>query len=301
VQSRRPGEISPELREHHDLLLCVSGGKDSTAMALWLHYESGLKNRKFLVWCDTGHEHPHTIDHVHKLADELGQRLWVVRGEYKFVTLCENKRRFPSPKARFCTEDLKVLPMSEWIAEHYGRGIIDHPVLVQGIRRQESDRRSTAALWDSNNSGGSRRVFECPVWRPLIDWTYDEVFDIHAQYHFEPNPLYKMGAKRVGCFPCIFSGKADLRACFEIDPYLIDRLRDYEERVSARAGNGNASFYTSNKIPQRFHDREAVTRGGIRYTYASIDAVYEWAMSDISVLDDLNHGGSCWSHYGLCE
>lgn len=301
MATRRAGEIPPELQEDHDLLLCVSGGKDSSAMALWLFFESGLKNRKFLCWCDTGHEHPLTIDHVHGLAKKLGQPLHVVRGEFKFITLCESKKRFPSPKARFCTEDLKVIPMSEWMDEAYGRGMFDNPVLVQGIRKQESAARSTAPLWDMNNQPGRRKVFECPVWRPLLNWTHDEVFDIHKEYDFEPNPLYRMGAKRVGCFPCLFSGKADLRACFEIDPYLIDRLRDYEARVSAVAGNGAASFFTSRKIPARFHDREAYTKAGEHYTYASIDAVYEWAMSDISVLDNLNHGASCWSHYGLCE
>ncbi|MDF1663270.1 MAG: phosphoadenosine phosphosulfate reductase family protein [Planctomycetota bacterium] len=93
MEQRSAGEIPPQLQEDHDLLLCVSGGKDSTAMALWLFFESGLKNRMFLCWCDTGHEHPMTIDHVNGLAKKLDQHLHVVRGEFKFITLCEKKAR----------------------------------------------------------------------------------------------------------------------------------------------------------------------------------------------------------------
>lgn len=295
------GLIAPQLEPEHDLVLCVSGGKDSSAMALWLRYESGLTNSMTLAWTDTGHEHPYTVDHVHKLADKLDMPLNVVQGPYKFLTLCESRRRFPAPKVRFCTEELKVRPMSEFLEEEYGHGRLDRPVLCLGIRREESDNRAQAPVWDRNNKPGYRKVFDCPVWRPILDWTAGEVFAMHARHSFEPNPLYKLGAKRVGCFPCIFSSKADLRACFELDPSLLGRLRHYEARVRAASSSGNASFFSSNKVPPYMHDRSGVAKDGTPYTYASIDAVYDWIMRDDRVFDEVEPGAGCWSHYGLCE
>jgi 3'-phosphoadenosine 5'-phosphosulfate sulfotransferase (PAPS reductase)/FAD synthetase len=97
--------------------------------------------------------------------------------------------------------------MSEWRDEQYGRALIDNPVLAQGIRRQESEARSTAPLCHMNNRPGRPKVFDCQVWRPILNGSLEEVFQIHKRSDLEPNPLYKMAAKRVGCFPCIFSGK----------------------------------------------------------------------------------------------
>lgn len=290
-----------ELTDEHELVLCVSGGKDSSAMALWFRFESGLSNRLVLMFCDTGHEHPLTIAHVNNLADRLELPLNVIHPPLKFVELCQSKQRFPTPGARFCTEELKVQPSSEWLKEQYGRGLLDKPVLVQGIRWQESKARSEALAWEEYNRPGKRRVYDCPVWRPILHWTHEDVFAVHERHNFEPNPLYKMGAKRVGCFPCIYSGQADLRACFTMDPHLLPRLRDYEARVAKSTARGVASFFTSRKVPKRFHDCEAHTRDGRLYTYASIDAVYRWAMSNCREYDDMDVGAGCMSHYGLCE
>lgn len=275
------------------LVICVSGGKDSTALALWLRFESGLPNRMHLVFCDTGHEHPFTIDHVHQLAERVGLPLNVASSGMSFIELCEKKGMFPAARSRFCTEELKVKPISEWMDEAYGDGRIENPVIVQGIRSDESPSRAKAPEWDDNRRPGQRRVFDCPVWRPILDWSASDVFAIHERHGFEPNPLYKLGARRVGCFPCVLSGKSDLRASFEIDGTLLERLREYERRVEKASSSGLATFKHRNDIPPSFWDLEQA---------ASIDAVYKWAMGDENQgALDFGDPPSCWSHYGLCE
>lgn len=297
--------IPSELKEDNELVICVSGGKDSTAMALWLRFESGLKNRMLLLCCDTGHEHPETIKHVYALADRVELPLHVVRGQRTFLELCEHKQRFPSTMARFCTEELKVYPTSEFLEDQYGRGNLNAPVLCHGIRRQESVRRSKLPRWDKNEKREKgRRVFECPIWRPILEWSAADVFEAHGRHGFEPNPLYKLGAKRVGCWPCIMSSKSDIRACFEADPGLLDRLREMERSVSSASARGSSSFFSSNKTPHEFHDREFIAKDGSLHSYASIDGVYRWAMGDANqsgLFDNDEDPPTCWSHYGLCE
>lgn len=296
-----------------ELVICVSGGKDSSALALWLRYEAGLPNKLHLLFNDTGHEHPFTLAHVQALADHCGLPLNVARCEKTFIELCESKKMFPSRLARFCTEELKIIPSSRWLDEAYGDGRIDNPVLVMGVRADESPGRAKMPEWDSNDKGmkGRRKVFDCPVWRPILRWGVDQVFETHRRHGLEPNPLYKMGVARVGCFPCVFSGKADLRASFLADPELLDRLISYEERVTRAASNGGsrsclATFKHYRDIPPAFWDGEADDRKdpSKKHPRATIRAFHRWAMGDPDqgqLFDEPGEGSACWSHYGLCE
>lgn len=296
------------IKPEHELVVCVSGGKDSSALALWLCYESGLSNPIHLLFCDTGHENPVTVDHVCALAKRLDKPLNVVSCGMSFIELCEKKQRFPSARARFCTEELKVKPTAEWLAEAVGSGLISgDPVVVQGIRSDESASRSQLCEWQEESTGyGSGKrpsAYDCPIWRPILSWDYQQVFDCHRRHSFEPNPLYRLGVKRVGCWPCIHSGKGDLRAAFMADPGLLDRLRHYEERVAKAAKRGAGSFFSPNKTPVRFHDKVFTNSEGQTKTYPSIDAVYRWAMGDDDQGDLFNDADTpqCFSHYGLCE
>lgn len=98
-----------------------------------------------------------------------------------------------------------------------------------GIRAAESAARSKMGEWEES------ATFDCAVWRPLIAWTEAEVIAIHARHGLRPNPLYLMGATRVGCWPCIFARKAEIRLIADKDPSRISRLRVLEEEVGVAA------------------------------------------------------------------
>ena len=101
-----------------------SGGKDSTALLLWLR-EQG---REFTaVFNDTGWEHPLTYAYIEEINQSvLGGALirlkpeeWVPeRTTEKYADmrdLVSRKGRVPSVRARFCTEYLKTNPMRAWV------------------------------------------------------------------------------------------------------------------------------------------------------------------------------------------
>lgn len=294
-----PGVIPHELEPDHHLVVCVSGGKDSTAMALWLEHESGLTHERSYVFCDTGHEHPWTHEHVDLLARELGREVLRIHGPYTFVSLAVKKQRFPSVRARFCTEELKVKPLAKWINETLLDRIDGDPVVLQGVRREESAARAELPAWQPDQGKWrTRNYYDCPIWRPLLHWAAADVFAIHKRFGMPPNKLYLRGASRVGCFPCIHSGKADLRACFTLDPGLLPRLVDYETQVAAASKRGDASFFAADKTPARFHDK--VCRTG--ESFASIEQVHRWAMEPGEApLFAGFEPPTCFSQYGLCE
>lgn len=293
--------VIPEgLKPNQELIVLVSGGKDSTAMAAWVLHEAKLPNRVILLFCDTGHENPITLAYLDDLAKNYWKREVVtLKPKMTFIELAEKKQIFPSPTKRFCTEHLKVLPLREWIDKQLDEGGLEDPVVLQGVRAQESLKRSKLDPW---TAGTLHDAYDADIWRPILDWNVEEVFAIHDRYGIPPNPLYKMGVGRVGCWPCIMVRKSELKQCFETDPELLDRLRGYEERVAAASARNGASFFGPGKVPKDFHDKVFVNPEGKRFTYPSIDAVYRWAMNpdERSLFEDIE-GPSCFSQYGLCE
>ena len=94
---------------------------------------------KDIVFCDTGWEHEVTYRHVEYICEALNVKLVTLESkEYDgFVELAVKKGRMPSVKARFCTEELKIKPMIDYVLSHD-----EHVFIIQGIRGDESINRS---------------------------------------------------------------------------------------------------------------------------------------------------------------
>lgn len=216
-----------ELLERLDgrrVVASISGGKDSAAMSLYLHELEIEHDRVFL---DTGWESQKTYDYLRgPLTDKLGP-ITEVRAPHQMVHLILRKGMFSSRVRRFCTQELKVFPMIRYLNTLIDEGV--DPVNAVGIRRGESLARSRMVEWEVSKD------FPCETWRPLLHWSERDVIDIHKRHGLAPNPLYLEGASRVGCWPCVFARKAEIRHIAETDPERIDLIRRLEQRVAARA------------------------------------------------------------------
>lgn len=123
------------------ILNTLSGGKDSQAATLWL-LNNGYKNF-ITVFCDTGWENEITYQHIKYIDEKLGLNVITLRSKkYKgLIDLARKKSRFPSTKRRFCTSELKVQPMIDYILDI----VKDDFIVIQGIRGAESESRSNMA------------------------------------------------------------------------------------------------------------------------------------------------------------
>lgn len=206
------------------VIASISGGKDSAAMSLYLH-ELGIEHER--VFLDTGWESPITYEYLRdELPKVIGPITWI-RGERQMEDLVRHKGMFPGRLIRFCTQELKVRPMIRYL-----RGLMDegHDVInTVGIRAAESAARAQLSEWEWSDG------FDCEVWRPLLHWAEQDVIDIHRRHGLRPNPLYLLGAARVGCWPCIYARKSEIRLIAETDPARIVRLRVLEDEAGAVA------------------------------------------------------------------
>lgn len=226
------------------IVASVSGGKDSAAMCLHLK-EMGIGYDA--VAMDTGWEATGWREYVDgPLSDAIGP-IKIIRAEVRRLDLIDvsalrprvraaveegsamvqtilRKAMFPSKARRFCTQELKVFPMQREIAARVEQGA--EIVNAVGIRRAESEMRRRMTEWEWSDG------FDCEVWRPILDWTVDDVIAIHHRHGLRPNPLYLRGAERVGCWPCIYARKSEIRHIAEKDPERIELLRELEADVS---------------------------------------------------------------------
>ena len=282
----------------------ISGGKDSAATALWLIHESGLDPATFrFAFCDTGNEHQLTYDHIQYLSDTFeamgAPRIVTLNPDLSFYDLARKKGRFPSTKARFCTQYLKVIPTRKDIERLHADGL--EVVLFSGTRAAESHAR--AQLPESGFDDG----FGCYVRRPLLRWSLDDVMQYHKRFDVRLNPLYELGATRVGCFPCIMSNKQEIRLIAAQFPERIDELEIAENSFNSE--RGFSSFFRRNHVPLRHRSKTIIDKKGRAVRVPTIRDVVEWSQTverarfrGPRLFDyEPDHGLVCDSGRGLCE
>lgn len=272
----------------------VSGGKDSSAALIWMVRESGISHDQICAtFCDTGNEHEWTYEHV-KLLSETVFPIQTLKPERDFFELAAHKKRFPGPKSRFCTQFLKIYPSQDHIANLKSEGF--DPIAVSGVRADESKERSVLEEWDYSGT------LLCRSWRPLLRWKIEDVYALHAKHGVPLNPLYAMGAERVGCFPCIMSKKAEIRMVALKFPERIAAIRGAERNFLEKNGR-MSNFFPAKVIPARFRTVPYTNKDGETEMVASIDDVVRWSMTGKraqgSYLDDEPEPVGCNS--GFCE
>lgn len=308
-------------------VVSMSGGKDSTAQAL-IALESYSDVR--FVFADTGHEHTKTYEYIDYLERRLGIQIERVRADFSnqlkrkvevvktkwvdegsvtasqaleiadllkptgvpFLDLCLWKGRFPSTRARFCSQELKHNPIDTWMLNIAKQGRV---VSWQGVRADESPSRAKLQKMEWGEYGSI-------IYRPILNWTAAKVFKKHFDCGIEPNPLYKEGMGRVGCMPCIHGNKKELSQIALRFPDEVARVAEWERLVSSASKRGVSTFFHASTDPM-------IATKDIKKISCESHGIYnviEWAKTarggrQMDLLRILDDPSMCSSQYGLCE
>ena len=191
------------------IIVTFSGGKDSLASLLWTR--ENIAKDFTTVFCDTGWEHPLTYKYIDEIRRKLGLNLVTLRSKkYEgMVDLSARKKRWPSSQRRFCTSELKTIPMIDYLLDE----VKDDFIVIQGIRAAESASRAQMQTqctyfkyythpygMDKNgkpkyHTYRRREILSFvkqhadDVLRPVFDWSGQQVIDYILSKGLEPNPL----------------------------------------------------------------------------------------------------------------
>lgn len=226
-----------------------------------------------------------------------------------FLDMAMLHGRFPGSKSRFCTDELKLIPMQE--VKDRVRLAGDPICEWIGERADESDARAKKPPIEIE-----RCVIRAPaiLYRPIHSWKAPDVFAIAKRHGLKPNPLYLMGMSRVGCMPCIMCQKGELREIARRFPEHIDRLEEWERIVGGVARHAYSalvtgertelvsSFLPADKLPpdKRGHAR-ATIRNAVEWSRTGRGGRNYDMLIDLNEVEEDEAPSRCSSRYGLCE
>lgn len=236
-------EITAKINDPETLVIVNhSGGKDSQAMLIKV-LEVVPAERVICVHADLGRfEWDGTHEHAAKQCREAGVPLYVAEPIQKdgspkdFLTMVESRLiskkgevvPFPSASCRQCTSDLKRDPIAKVIRREMKARGLTKAINAQGIRAEESVKRSKETPWELNTrlSAAGREVFD---WFPIFELTTDEVKQTVADAGQELHWAYGAGNDRLSCVFCIMGSKNDLINGYRHRPELFAELSAWEE------------------------------------------------------------------------
>lgn len=202
----------------------ISGGKDSSALAVFLRNE--VPDMEYF-FCDTGAELPETYEYLTRLEVVLGKPIERLNADRGFDHWFEMFRgALPSPQMRWCTNYMKIKPLEDWIG--------DTPTISYvAIRADEANRKGYVSTKPSIET-------KFPFIDAGID--HDGVLALLNDAGVGL-PDYYEWRTRSGCYFCFFQRKTEWIGLADRHPELFDRAVAIEQKVLQDAGaDGNADF-----------------------------------------------------------
>lgn len=191
-------------------ILSLSGGKDSTALAIYMR--DRIPNLEY-VFCDTEQELPETYDYLKQLEVYLGKPIIFLKHDGRgFDDLLKARRGFlPSPQVRWCTEFLKIKPFEKYVGDDICYSYV-------GIRADEPHRKGYI-------STKPNIIAQYPfIENGLIK---DDIVRILNESGLGL-PEYYQWRSRSGCYFCFYQQRIEWVGLLENHPDLYEKASKYE-------------------------------------------------------------------------
>jgi 3'-phosphoadenosine 5'-phosphosulfate sulfotransferase (PAPS reductase)/FAD synthetase len=208
MESETPNPIPTDKPVRH--ILALSGGKDSSALAVYMR---GKVEKMEYVFCDTGEELEETYEYISKLQDYLCTNITTLKSEKNFKYYVDLYNGvLPDARTRWCTRMLKLKPYEDFIG--------DDPVISYvGIRADEPHRKGYIST------------------KPNISTTFpfvednirhDDVMRILNEAGLGL-PRYYDWRSRSGCYFCFYQQKKEWVGLKENHLALFEKAKAFEK------------------------------------------------------------------------
>ncbi|MCL6442972.1 MAG: phosphoadenosine phosphosulfate reductase family protein [Alicyclobacillus sp.] len=190
-------------------ILNLSGGKDSTALAVFM--KDKVPDMEY-VFCDTQKELPETYEYLDKIEAYLGKpivRLNAERGFDHWLQVYGGL--LPSSQTRWCTRKLKIEPFEAYVGT-------DEVISYVAIRADEnrsgyiSTKPNITTVFPFKEHG----IVKADVYRILEESGLGL-------------PKYYEWRTRSGCYFCFFQRRIEWIGLMEHHPDLFEKAKEYEK------------------------------------------------------------------------
>lgn len=198
-------------------IVSLSGGKDSTALAIYLR---GHIPHLEYVFCDTHEELQETYDYIDRLEAFLGTKIHRLNPERGFEHWLEMYGgMLPSGQVRWCTRKLKIEPFEKFVGN-------DQVWSYIGIR---ADENRSGYITTKPNIKAVYPFKEHGLALADIERLLDE--------SGIGRPEYYEWRQRSGCYFCFYQRKGEWLGLRERHPSLYEKAKKYESE------RGGEHFY----------------------------------------------------------
>lgn len=196
-------------------VLGLSGGKDSAALAIYMR--DRVPEMEYF-FADTGAELQETYDFLEKMEGYLNKEIIRLSPRKNFDHFLKLYGNFlPSPRARWCTKEMKIKPFERWIGN-------DQAISYVGIRADEnrggyiSTKTNISARFPFKEDGLNEK--------DIIRILEESGVGIPEYYNWR---------SRSGCYFCFFQKKSEWAGLKKKHPDLFEKAKEYE-KVNSRTG-----------------------------------------------------------------
>lgn len=217
-------------------ILGLSGGRDSAALAIYMRqHHPELPIEYFFT--DTGKELKEVYAFLVKLEGFLGKPIQRLNPDRDFDFWLEEYGNFlPSPRTRWCTRQLKLRPLEQWLKPDLEAGVTVHSYVA--IRADEPTREGYQSTHPNMQ-----------VHLPLRTAGVDRAGVIEILERSDVGePTYYSWRSRSGCTFCFFQQKIEWVRLAEHHPDRFQEAVDYEK--TALDGGSPFTWSAGESLPE---------------------------------------------------
>lgn len=145
--------------------------------------------------------------------------------------------KFPATSAnlmtRWCSAVVKIDVLSRVISRAHNNCDL---LVLTGERREESTARSKYSDFEKHRTWSNKR--NAWHWRPVIDFTEEQVWSLYREFRVQPHPCYELGWNRCSCQTCIFSSPNVWASIMQLSPEKVHYLSRVENEIGHTIYNG---------------------------------------------------------------
>lgn len=110
-------------------------------------------------------------------------------------------------------------------------------LIVSGERRGESAGRTRYNEVEMHRAASERKHRIYHTWRPVIEWSEKDVWEIIKRWKITPSPVYSCGWNRMSCMMCIFSLPVHWKGIQELFPDEVEKVIADEKNLGFTLDN----------------------------------------------------------------